>query len=193
MVLYSNVLDIGAIYAFVIFTKMYPNWNANKTNKLIRGRLITAELLKKQDVDKRTTRPRTPMAELADQDGEIGGFVQVAHLPSSRERGRCFVCTSAKNPNVFINHCKSRGKYVSPGHWLVVCSKCGNKEENSRNFAKRTFFADFFYISHFFFAKQHEKINNFGIFLAIFHKYWINKELLALKYVFFISISSWAC
>lgn len=72
MVLFYNMLDLSAINAFTIFTKLNPEWNANKTNTRLRRRLFLTELgeaLVEKTIATRKRMPREPVAQQLTRTG----------------------------------------------------------------------------------------------------------------------------
>lgn len=119
MVIFSNMLDISAINAFITFTAINPDWNSNSSNKNIRRRLFLVEMANQLIKPFADRRQRMPFA--------CGSQHSTIHrLEKTGKRGRCHVCTSSKNRNVFATRCEKCEIFVCDDHKYIICSNCAN-------------------------------------------------------------------
>lgn len=121
MALFCNLLDVSACNAYIIYTSMFPEWNATKTNANIRRRLFLVDVgnaLVQPQIDRRRHGPRFSSSLDAPSTSAI------QHLPANNKRGRCYVCTYKNNRNMFISRCDRCKNFLCNEHKFNICSKC---------------------------------------------------------------------
>ena len=116
IVLFSNILDISALNAFIIYTSIKPNWNAKKH---FRRRLFIEELamdLVKEETEQRTSQPYSLPAKA----------VLSNEKRNSVKKARCHMCPNMSNSTKYTNTCKECKKFVCKNHSItdITCTQC---------------------------------------------------------------------
>lgn len=110
MCVFSNIIDISAINAFVIWKMLNPNWNAKKTYK---RRLFLIELGKSlaDYVD-----PPSRSMTLCATNANAGHSNQ-----ERKKRGRCFECPRSCDKKVTTS-CSTCSRFLCTNH--MFCNHC---------------------------------------------------------------------
>jgi hypothetical protein len=105
--IFSNMLDISALNAYIIWTLINPDWNARKTHK---RRIFIEEL------GKELVRPRVDPAE--PEDRALAG--------PSKKRARCSLCPRSEDrkTNIWCSEC---GGAACKIHAKTLCMTCSTK------------------------------------------------------------------
>jgi len=108
LVAFYNILDISAIYAYVIWKALNPNWNSNRSHK----RRLTPLHLGKQ------------LAGLSEETIQktVAQKRETASEPP-RKKARCTICPSAKDRKT-KTVCSKCYKNVCQEHRNVMCIRC---------------------------------------------------------------------
>lgn len=128
MALSCNSLDVSALNAFIVFTSVFPEWNNSTTNRNIRRRLFLVELgeaLVEPFMAQRRRGPRVSYAAPSEAGNVPSAPLQ--HASPTRKRGRCYVCTSRNNANVFATRCDNCKRFICADHKYNACSNCVNQ------------------------------------------------------------------
>lgn len=140
MALFSNILDVSAVNAFIIFTELNPEWNTTK--KLSRRRIFIKEvgralteplILSRQSLPRgrnsaelvKRARKRnldemldpSPSTSHAEKPGRL------SHTPPAAKRARCHLCVSSKS-NLHSARCDKCKNHVCPLHKFQICESC---------------------------------------------------------------------
>lgn len=128
MAFFGNMLDISALNAYVVFTSIFPGWNNNNTNRNIRRRLFLVELGEALVQPFTAQRSRGPRVSYPIPPGTPSSSSNpIKHASPSRKRGRCYICTSKKNANVFATRCDKCKRFICADHKHNACSNCANR------------------------------------------------------------------
>lgn len=129
VIVFTNVLDISAVNAYVLFTKANPDWKKNSFRK---RRLFIETLgmsLVREHIRGREVLPRQKSAiEIVQshqrETEEVGhsSHKEAHEGPASRKRGRCHLCPQSDNK--YQNKCARCGKYTCKSHLRFLCAKC---------------------------------------------------------------------
>lgn len=147
MALFCNMLDISACNAFIIYTKMNPDWNFHKKN--IRKRLFLVELghaLCSPYIQQRVRLPRNPNAlavingirnpELPSTSAQAtqeqptpsrDESLPLLHRPVVKKRARCHMCPPRSDSNNHATRCDMCVKYICPSHYYKICERCAGE------------------------------------------------------------------
>ncbi|XP_055306906.1 piggyBac transposable element-derived protein 1-like, partial [Sitodiplosis mosellana] len=107
MAIFANMIDVSGFNAFVIFTELFPQWKEKE--KKYRRRLFLIEVgeqLVLPYIDSRKTLPKANNANalvkqirgIPDEPSSSGILEK---LPKNNKRGRCYICTSKTNHNLY--------------------------------------------------------------------------------------------
>lgn len=128
VVVFSNVLDISAVNAYILFLAANPDW---KVKSKRRRRLFIESLgmgLVQDHICRRDILPRQEAAAKlvknvqCQSEDDANSIPETAGSASTRrKRGRCYLC---KSDNKFQNVCIKCGKFVCKTHSNQVCTKC---------------------------------------------------------------------
>lgn len=123
MALFCNMLDISALNAYIIFTHIFSDWNRKKTNINIRRRLFLEELGEALTVPFATNRSHPP--RMSQQfHAELHPQTSMSHLQPNNKRGRCYICSSKNNRNVFASRCEKCARFICASHKYSICHNC---------------------------------------------------------------------
>ena len=132
MALFSNMVDVSAYNAFVIFTDINPNYQKDKQNH--RRRIFLKDLataLIEPHIQRRSVLPRAINASLFVQkvQSSVPGTAQASVSQPASKRGRCFLCEYDVNGNKQSTKCGMCNKFVCKEHLnkLIICTKCEEK------------------------------------------------------------------
>ncbi|XP_053148503.1 uncharacterized protein LOC128343447 isoform X3 [Hemicordylus capensis] len=119
LVVFSNILDIACLNAYIIWISCHPDWNATSHRRrrlflLQVGKEMVTPLLQSRNIG---SLPE-PAREAACRVSGRG--------PGSRKRGRCYVCPRKKDRKV-QQKCPKCGLFVCSEHMLFTCCECTNK------------------------------------------------------------------
>ncbi|XP_058629717.1 piggyBac transposable element-derived protein 4-like [Onychostoma macrolepis] len=128
MVVFSNMLDVSALNAFVLWSGINPAWNAGKT---FRRRIFLEELgkaLVSPLIQRRKSVPRG--AASLRMLNQIRGQPSSESIPSTStatpptKRKRCHVCTSNRKKTSTV--CPKCREYICKEHSVTIttCHKC---------------------------------------------------------------------
>lgn len=121
MALFCNLLDVSACNAYIIYTAMFPEWNNSKANANIRRRLYLVDVGNALVEAHMARRRRGPRFSSLSNDPPTS---IIQHLPQTNKRGRCYVCTSKNNKNVFATRCDRCKNFLCNQHKFNMCSNC---------------------------------------------------------------------
>ncbi|XP_053963899.1 uncharacterized protein LOC128866884 [Anastrepha ludens] len=120
---FCNMLDISALNAYIIFTHIFSDWNRKKTNINIRRRLFLEELGEALTVPFATNRSHPP--RMSQQfHAELHPQTSMSHLQPNNKRGRCYICSSKNNRNVFASRCEKCARFICASHKYSICHNC---------------------------------------------------------------------
>jgi len=116
MALFSNMIDVSAYNAFVIYCEIYPSWNNILKYK---RRLFLEELgrcLAKNEIIQRKSIPHVSKA------ADMVKSLQSSHNNPGQKRGRCYMC---KIDRKHSNKCEICKRFLCSDH-CHVSTKCDN-------------------------------------------------------------------
>lgn len=128
VVVFSNILDISAVNAYILFLAVNPDWKEKSYRRrrlfiealgmaLVQDHICRREVLPRQETAaklvKSTQKQLKDNANSTPKSQDLDGI--------NRKRGRCYLC---KSDNKFQNACMMCGKYICKSHLRQVCTKC---------------------------------------------------------------------
>ena len=130
--LFSNMIDISACNAYIIWKEINCFWN---TNKLFKRRLFLEELGKqmiKPHIVRRERLPHSLSAKNLVKSIQESSQPAVATLPScsrptiepAKKRQRRNFCQHTKNSNKYSTVCNKCQKFVCKEHSSLMCINC---------------------------------------------------------------------
>lgn len=136
MALFCNILDVSAVNAFVVYTKMFPQYHIDE--KASRRRLFLKELgtaLVRPLILKRSRYPRAPNAVEVVRNMREQQRVEQADQPRRRrepapvgpppaKRARCSVCPYCSTGNLHSTRCDKCNKTACASHMYKICHNC---------------------------------------------------------------------
>ena len=126
MIFFFNIIDVGAIAAFVVWTTKNVHWNERKSH---RRRLFLMELgydLLQSHLDRRGHQPEALQKNVRLALQVIGIVVTTSQSNTVSEvtvKKRCHLCPRERDRKV-ITHCASCGIPCCPDHHKVICTMC---------------------------------------------------------------------
>ena len=129
MTFFFNILDLGALAAFVVWTTKNPQWNEKKNH---RRRLFLMELgydLVQLHLDRRQHQPQALQKNVLVAMQAIGLTVTTSHptiVSTATTKQRCHLCPRERDRKV-MTHCSSCNAPCCPDHHKVVCTTCSEK------------------------------------------------------------------
>lgn len=130
--LFSNIMDVSAYNAYVIWTEINPAWNSNK---LFKRRLFLEELgneMIKPHIIRRKKLPYGTSAKSVVHKIQVASMSAAATAPlrcldntvASNKRQRCFFCHHTKNSSKYSTICNNCQKFVCKEHSCLLCQNC---------------------------------------------------------------------
>lgn len=127
IIVFSNILDISAYNAFVLFIKVNPTWKMNSFHK---RRLFIEKLgmtLVTQQIEKRKHLPRARAARELAMSIQNSERTELApelsgSLSTTNKRGRCHLCTRTDNKSSV--KCFKCEHFTCKKHFIQVCNNC---------------------------------------------------------------------
>jgi hypothetical protein len=126
MTFFFNILDVGALAAFVVWTTKNPQWNEKKN---YRRRLFLMELgydLVQSHLDRRRHQPQALQKNVRIAIQAIGLTVTTSQptiAPTATVKQRCHLCPRERDRKV-VTHCSSCNAPCCPDHHRVLCTMC---------------------------------------------------------------------
>lgn len=131
---FQHMLDVSAVNAYIIYTELFPEWNAGKKYR----RRIFLEKLGEQLcnplIERRTRMPRVNAAArslaqsmrgiIPPRVEEEGPSSSLVHVPAANKRARCYKCTYSSSANKYSTRCDKCVKYICAAHHYKVCEEC---------------------------------------------------------------------
>jgi len=128
MVVFSTMLDVSALNAFVLWSEINPGWNAGKS---WRRRIFLEELgkaLVSPQIERRRSVPygvasMTMLNQIRGQPSSES-IASTSTATSPTKRKRCHVCTSNKKKTSTV--CGKCRQYICKEHSVTItcCHKC---------------------------------------------------------------------
>uniref|UniRef100_A0A8D0GYX9 PiggyBac transposable element-derived protein domain-containing protein n=1 Tax=Sphenodon punctatus TaxID=8508 RepID=A0A8D0GYX9_SPHPU len=118
MVVFSNIVDIACLNAYIIWSLAFPTW---KSGNLSRRRLFLLELSREMITPCIEARN---IANLPGTSRRLASTV-VGVVPDNRKRGRCHICTR-EGDRKSQQRCATCKLFVCPPHSVVNCRMCAN-------------------------------------------------------------------
>lgn len=124
MVLFSNVIDVAALNAYIVFCKQHPDYHGSVTHKRRLFLQHLVEDLVNPQIAKRSQAKNLPRDTIAAMRACGVGVTddEAVEAQPSKKRKRCAYC-DRKNDKKTSTMCKC-GKAVCPQHCVVVCKEC---------------------------------------------------------------------
>ncbi len=124
MVVFSTILDVSAINAFVVWREVNPSWERGKNYK---RRLFLGELgkaLVSPHMERRQHVPRTPAsAAILKRQQDSSNNPGPSTEPPASKRKRCQVCPRAKDSKT-DKQCANCKRAICAAHTVFLCQMC---------------------------------------------------------------------
>jgi hypothetical protein len=126
MIFFFNIVDVGAIAAFIIWTTKNPPWNEKKRH---RRRLFLMQLgydLVEPHLDRRRQQPQALQRDVRMAMQAIGQIITTSQpdtVLSTSVRRRCQLCPRERDRKV-MTHCSSCNIPCCPDHHKIICTMC---------------------------------------------------------------------
>ena len=129
MAIFFHMLDIGALNAFVVWTRRHPEWNVHNKARRKEFLFALAESLVGPAIAERTVdRPlglhrgvkRAIQSLSTTETEEMESF---SASPVSRKRGDCIVCDERRRIATRCHMCRN---FICKSHAVSLCTRCVN-------------------------------------------------------------------
>lgn len=128
VVVFTNILDISVINAFVLFNSVCPEWNNKKHHRRRLFIQSLGEALIKPHMKKRVHLPRSTGARniitnLCSSNAELSNTPgSSTEVTGAQKRGRCGSCQNSYNRHT--SKCTICKKFICKAHTRNVCYQC---------------------------------------------------------------------
>jgi hypothetical protein len=126
MTFFFNIIDIGALAAFLVWTSKNPEWNNRKQH---RRRVFLLQLghdLVESHLNQRRQQPQAIQRDVRLAMQAIGQTVTISkadNISTTGGKKRCQLCPRERDRKV-ITHCTNCNVACCPDHHKIICATC---------------------------------------------------------------------
>jgi hypothetical protein len=126
MTFFFNIIDVGALAAFIVWVTKNPQWNEKKC---YRRRIFLMELgydLIQSQLDRRQHQPQALQKGVRIAIQAIGLTIAASQpntVSTAIAKQRCHLCPRERDRKV-VTHCSSCNIPCCPDHHKVICTVC---------------------------------------------------------------------